>query len=217
MPSTIESFPHIPLVPSTAAPAPSPAWRRPLTGAVHAGLLCVMLLAGGAGILSAMAQPTAPGNAPLYRHSGMTTIHVGIGSNNGARLGVMRYLGDRLAPEISAGYVRLAMKYETSNGPAEDFADAYSVTGGVSWFTHPDSDISPFFSLLVSTIAATEDVVNSRQQRVCIALTLGTEFYVVRGLAGFFRLGPSLNIISGTNDDGPVGSVHMDGGISISF
>ena len=167
------------------------------------------------------AQAQRDGIHRSARRAGAVNIHLAAGSTNGARLGGLWHISPTLAPELSFGYVLLNFTLPKNDGSDEEEVirqDALAISGGVNYFLHTENEVSPLFSLLVTHTWATE-MLNAyiSQQRTSITPAVGAAIDLFSRVSFFFRVGPSIHILSRTETRTAQVHMHFDGGIGITF
>ena len=148
------------------------------------------------------------------RDVGHLTLQAGVGSVNGARLGLQYYLSRYFSAELSAGYLSITLIKEQET---RDFADAISVSAGLNYFSHSESSISPTVSILFSYIHSLEDPDEFFQQRYALTPMIGTEYYATGNFLLFFRFGPSVHYIDERTKTSIAIEAQFDAGMGLTF
>ena len=153
-------------------------------------------------------------SATPLRTPGQISLHAGVGSVNGARLGTAIVAIPAVSAEFSVGYLSIGL---LKPDQSKENTDGVSFTIGGNWYSHPESEISPMVTLLASYITTIEAQDGYVQHRFAISPAIGTEYYMTSALMLFFRFGMSVQFISEPTRTSTEVPVHFDAGIGWSF
>jgi len=147
------------------------------------GLVLLCLAVCMCNTLHAQPAPPPP-HQPL-------SLHLAVGTVNGARAGMQYFPLRSLAVEISAGYVRVEL---LEDGGRKESTNGYSVTLGGNYYTHPDVMITPLISVVGIYVRTDPVVQGSVQQRFALVPSVGSRYSFLEDYSVFFRFGPAFHM-----------------------
>lgn len=178
---------------------------------------CLLAIAGCLLAAPALRAQTPATAAPPLRSGGDVNLHLAAGSSNGARLGIWMFTTSHLAMEASFGYVQLKNTNISREGMPDVKADGWSGSFGCNLLTHPQNNISPLLSGLVSFNQAHDKNWNLDMRRVVATVAFGSVWNFSRHFGLFFRTGPSLHFLSKDEESVVQLIMQFDGGFGWTF